>query len=71
MKMKFSNKAHSIFIKRNDTISKRFDKERHDLTQYEAMAMALDNLYDNGRLVPKINVQIRNNKGITFTANNP
>ena len=57
---------YSIFIRGNG-----FRKESHDLTERESLIIAMNNLYEKGKLKPHVNVEIRNCKGIYFSANNP
>jgi len=62
---------YSIFVMKTAFESDAFDIELHDLTKMGAMKIAMATLYKDGKLNPHIKVEIRNSKGIYFSANNP
>ena len=57
---------HSIFIQSN---GERY--EYHNLSYTEAMALAMKHLYKDDTPVAGVNIKIRTENGIVFTANNP
>jgi hypothetical protein len=60
-------KDHAVFIEKKDQKLQEF----HDLSEKEAFKMAMNALYDNGKLVPQISLSIRTTESLVFTATNP